>query len=343
MRIAFERGNATLLHMIRRFAGLLCVCTLSYATLLLVTGCSRHGATNGLTPIKFQTDWYPQPEHGGFYNALLKGYYKDEGLDVQILPGGPYSNAEQQVSVGASQFAMSSSDMMLEAVSNGEPLVAVGATMQHDPQAIMVRKDSPVRSFSDLDGHAIAMKPGALWFRYLVNRYRLTNVREIPATLSAANFIQDPNYIQQIFITSEPFVAHKAGVEIRTMLISDSGFDPYRVFFTSRSFLRDHPDTVAKFVRASLRGWRDYMTDPSAANAAILRLNPAMNPEQMQFTWQALKDGRFVTGKDPSGAELGQFESARWTSMYRQLLGLNVIQKPIDPATAYTLQFLPAK
>jgi ABC-type nitrate/sulfonate/bicarbonate transport system substrate-binding protein len=42
----------------------------------------------GLTPVKFQADWYPQPEHGGFYDAVVKGYYKDEGLDVEIIPGG---------------------------------------------------------------------------------------------------------------------------------------------------------------------------------------------------------------------------------------------------------------
>src|SRR5271156_4985092 len=101
--------------------------------LLSIAGC-RHGGNSGLIPVKFQTDWYPQPEHGGFYEAQLKGYYRQEGVDVTILPGGPYVIAEQQVSVGATQFAMGSSDRVLDAVSQGQPLVAVGATMQHDPQ-----------------------------------------------------------------------------------------------------------------------------------------------------------------------------------------------------------------
>lgn len=306
----------------------------------LTTGCSRRTTTSGLVEIKLQTDWYPQPEHGGFYNALVKGYYKQEGLDVKILPGGPYINSEQQVSIGQAQFAMSSSDRMLEAVSNGVPIVAVGATMQHDPLAIMVHKESPVRSFEDLEGHAIAVKPASTWFKYLVQRYHLKNVREIPATYSVANFIQDPGYIQQIFVTSEPYSTHKAGVEIRTMLISSTGYNPYRVFFTSNSFLKDHPEIVARFVRASLRGWRDYLTDPAAANAAISALNPAMNAEQMQFSYAGLRDGRFVAGEDPTGAQLGQFDPARWTIMYRQLLDLKMIDKPFDPSTAYTMQFL---
>ena len=59
----------------------------------MLGGCRKQPASNGLTPVTLQTDWYPQPEHGGFYDAQIRGYYKDEGLDVTILPGGPYVNS----------------------------------------------------------------------------------------------------------------------------------------------------------------------------------------------------------------------------------------------------------
>ncbi len=114
----------------------------------------------GLTHVKLQTDWYPQPEHGGFYTALVKGFYKEEGLDVTIVPGGPFTVADRQVASGAAQFGLSSSDKTLESIADGQPLVAVAATMQRDPQGIMVRKDSPIRSFADLNGHTVAVRPG---------------------------------------------------------------------------------------------------------------------------------------------------------------------------------------
>jgi len=60
----------------------------------------------------------------------------------------------------------------------------------------------------------------------------------------------------------------------------------------------------------------------------------------MTFSWTALRDGRFVEGDDPSGAQLGQMTSDRWATMYKQLMGLKVIDKPFDPAVAYTLQFV---
>jgi NitT/TauT family transport system substrate-binding protein len=308
---------------------------------LSALGCRHRAGDSGLTKIIFQADWYPQPEHGGFYTALAKGYYKDEGLDVTILPGGPYITVEKQVSVGTAQFGMGSSDKVLESNSNGQTLVAVAATMQHDPQGIMVRKDSSIHSFSDLNGHSVAIKVGeSTWFEFIVKRFQLNNVTVVPAMMNVANFVADPRYIQQAFATSEPFFAHQAGIETRVLLVSDAGYSPYRVMYATRDFVQQHPEIVAKFVRASLKGWKDYLNDPAAAHAMIAKLNPALNAEWMQFTWRELRDGHFVAGDDPSGAQLGQMDPKRWATMYEQLVDLKVIDKPFDPTTAYTLQFL---
>jgi NitT/TauT family transport system substrate-binding protein len=306
-----------------------------------VAGCHPSSTDpGGLTKVTLQADWYPQPEHGGFYTALAKGYYKDEGLDLSIQPGGPYVSVEQQVAAGRAQFGMGSSDKTLESVADGQPLVAVAATMQHDPQGIMVRKDSPIHSFADLNGQTVAIKTGSTWFEFVEKRYHLTDVHEIPAMMNVANFVANPRYIQQAFATSEPFFAHQAGIESRVLLTSDAGYNPYRVMFTTRDFLARHPEIVAKFVRASVRGWKEYLSDPAAAHAVIIKLNPALSPEWMQFSWQAMRDGHFVAGDDPSGAQLGQMDAQRWASMYQQLVDLKVIDKPFDPTTAYTLQFV---
>jgi NitT/TauT family transport system substrate-binding protein len=326
--------------MLKRISGCLSLLLLCGIAASIFSGCSAKKPANGLYPIKFLTDWYPQPEHGGFYDALIKGYYKDEGLDVTIVPGGPYITGDQQIAANAVQFGMATSDKILEAVGNDEPLIAVGATMQHDAQGIMVHAESPVHTFADLEGHTVAVKPGSTWFAYLERRFHFTSLRTIPATYSVSNFLQDPNYIQQVFITSEPFFARKSGAQVRTLLTSDAGYDPYRVYCTSTSFLKEHPEIVGKFVRASMRGWQDYMNDPTAANEAISKLNPAMSRDQMAFTYQALKDGHFITGSDPSGSQFGQFDPARWATMYQQLLDLKIVKKPFDPSIAYTRAYL---
>jgi NitT/TauT family transport system substrate-binding protein len=117
------------------------LCLLTFFFGVLAAGChgspGEKGSENGLTKVTLQADWYPQPEHGGFYTALVKGYYQQEGLDVSIQPGSQYSVPDQLVASGVAEFGLGSSDRTLESVADGQPLVAVAATMQSDPQGIM--------------------------------------------------------------------------------------------------------------------------------------------------------------------------------------------------------------
>ncbi len=315
----------------------------AFSAAVALVGCRNHTAKSegGLTPVRLQLDWYPQPEHGGFFASQLLGYYKAEGLDVTILPLPQYGSAAQLVANGQADIALGSSDQVIEWDSNGLPLLAISATMQHDPQAIMVHKDSPIHSFADLEGHTIAAQTGATWLKFVTSRYNLHQVRQIPSTLSIANFLADPNYVQQIFITSEPFFAKQARADVRTMLINSSGYDPYRVAFTTKDFAAQHPDIVAKFVRASIHGWQAYLSDPAATNARLLQLNPALNPAQEAYTAQILRDGGFITGGDVSGNQTGHMTAARWQASYDQLKSLGIVHGALDPSTAYTLQFVP--
>ena len=315
------------------------------AALLLLglgaTSCQKKEDTSGLIHVSLQADWYPQPEHGGFYDAIAKGYYRAEGLDVTILPGGAYTSAAALIASGRVQFAMASSDQVLEAIANsGQPIVAIGATMQRDPQGVMVHAESPVHTWADMDGHNVAVKSGSAWWEFIVQKFHLDKVQERPLTYSVANFVRDPNYMQQCFITSEPYFANGAGSPTRVLLTSDAGYKPYRVFMTSTGYMHDHPEVVAKFTRASIRGWKDYMQDPGAANTLIEHLNPAMSRDWAAYSYNALKQGNFITGDDASGAQIGQLDPARWQTMYEQLRGLHVLSRDIDPKTAYTTQFL---
>lgn len=291
--------------------------------------------------IRFATDWYPQPEHGGYYNALVRGYYAAAGLDVEILPGNPRDTAERRVATGDAQIGMSASDSMLIAHEHGLPLVALTTTLQHDPLSIMVRADSPVKSFADLSGHRVAVATGIPWFRYFVLKYHLQNVQEIPLTYTVANFIHDPDYIQQAFVTSEPYFVRKQGVEPRVLPIRESGYDDYRVLMTTRDFVSKNPDVVRRFVEASLRGWREYLQDPSAAHADILKRNPAMTPELMTYSWNALKEGHYVDGFAEKGEAVGQMVASRWQGQYDILKQVGVLQTAFDPKEAYTLDFVP--
>ena len=94
-------------------------------------------------------------------------------------------------------------------------------------------------------------------------------------------------------------------------------------------------------MRASLKGWQNYMQDPTLANAAISKANPAMSADWMRFSLDTLKAGHFIEGTGTPDSHLGHFTAERWATISKQLDALKVTAHPIDPTTAYTTQFVP--
>ncbi len=295
--------------------------------------------------IRFLLDWYPQAETGGYICALVKGYYKDAGLDVEILPANPSIPAGNAVIAGTADISMSTEPDVLLNRQRGLPFQCVMATMQHDPKAVMVHAEDAVKDFPDLEGRAIAVAPGGAWFLYIVKKYHLQRVQERRLTLGVANFLEDPTYIQENFVTSEPYACLQQGVKVRSLLISGSGYDPYRVVFTTDQFIQQNPAAVQAFVTASIKGWQTYLVDPAATDEEIKKRNPQMTQGQLDFSRKTLIDGHFITGFPEKGEAVGLLDSARFESQDKIMVGLGLVPPDFDFHTAFTTQFCrpPAK
>ncbi|HEY1765954.1 MAG TPA: ABC transporter substrate-binding protein [Opitutaceae bacterium] len=310
--------------------------------LALAAGCSKQaGPVSGapLPKVRFKTDWYPQAEHGGFYQALAKGYYKEAGIDVEIVPGGPGVLVPQIVLSGQVDIAMGRSDDIIAWGSQGLPFVIVGVYMERDPQAILVHDESPVKTFADLNGRTIMGVPGSNWIEYLKLHYHI-DFRLIPSNFGIAQFMADPNFIQQCFVTNEPFFVRKNGGHPRTLLMSDSGFKPYRVLYTTQRYLRDHTPEVRAFVAASLRGWADFMNgDPTPGKALIAKNNENMSDAFMDYSIQAMRDYHIVTGEPGTGDRLGLMTRARLEEQIHDLVQLKIIPEllPVDKFARFDL------
>src|SRR5262245_21019741 len=112
-------------------------------------GCGKQAAAPAaaapLVKVRFQTDWFPQPEHGGYYQALAKGYYAAEGLDVEIVPGGPNAQVMAGVALGRADIGMTNGDDTIVAIARGVPIKMVAAEMQRDAQGILYHEENPIR------------------------------------------------------------------------------------------------------------------------------------------------------------------------------------------------------
>ena len=320
---------------------------LGAVAVLLAAGCARSDpaakadAAPARQKVVLQTDWFPQAEHGGFYQALARGFYREAGMDVEILPGGPGAGIKIKVAKGEADFGLNRSDDVLLAAAQGLPLVMVGAVFQHDPQALLVRADSPVKTLRDLDGRTVIANIGMTWIPYLQKKYGIKfNLK--PNTYGIAGFLADPDAIQQCLLTNEPFFAQEHGVSVRTLPIADAGYDCYHTIMCRRELVQLRPDIVRAFLAASIRGWRDYLDgDPAPGNALILRRNPQTSPALLEFSRSEMILHALVAGDPARGEGIGEISLTRIAEQQAALLDLKVLSAPVVVAAVATRAFLP--
>lgn len=301
--------------------------TLLSLTAIILSGCGKQDSNyNGsLTRVVLQTDWYPQPEHGGFYQALVEGYYEEEGLEVEILPGGPNTVSAEKVALGQVQFAMGKSNDLMNYVARGVPLVMVGALLQHDPQALLFHQENPIHDFTDLDGKRIMVGPGSAFIDLIKEKYQI-DFDVIPLDYSIAQYLLDKTFIQQCYITSEPYFAQKEGANPGALLIKESGFDPYHVWYTRTDYALQNPEIMKAFSRASIKGWKEYLFgDATKANNLLKSLNPKLDDEFISFSINAMIEYDLVTGSTKDPEMIGHIDPARIEREIDQLIQLGLL------------------
>jgi NitT/TauT family transport system substrate-binding protein len=294
-----------------------------------------------LTKVVLQTDWYAQAEHGGFYQALVKGYYREAGLDVEIRQGGPNAMTMEKVTVGTAQFSLGRSDQIIVEASRGLPLQICGALMQLDPQGIMVHADSGIENFEDLDGKAIMAVPGSFFLDLLKKTYGI-DFRVLPSDYGMDRFLANPDFIQQCFVTNEPYYVREAGADPKVLLISDSGFSPYRVWYARTDYVKMNPEIVKAFNEASIRGWQDYMTgDRTEANAMIQSLNAKMDEDFLAFSHSQLLEFELVTGPGGDWSQVGQVDPARLREQISQMEEIDALEGEVSVEGLFDPSLLP--
>jgi NitT/TauT family transport system substrate-binding protein len=305
--------------------------------MMLACGCSRQQpagapaefAAPRLFRITLQLDWVAEPEHGGFYQALAKGYFRDAGLDVNIVQGGPNGFVMQKVATGHADISQNDSTNTLLAIAQGLPVIQVGAVFQNDPSVLMLHADNPVRRFEDLDGKTIMARPEWAFLPYLRNKYHI-DFKIIPQAFAVANFIADPKFIQQGYYTAEPFYIVRGGAKYPKFLFPwDAGFDAYTILVANRPWAERNPDRLRAFMAAYIRGWKDYLEgDPAPAHALMKRLNPNDSDDFLVFCRKMIIDEGLAVGRHAKDdSQTGRITRERFALQIRQLEDLGILPK----------------
>ncbi|WP_018700913.1 ABC transporter substrate-binding protein [Amorphus coralli] len=319
---------------------------ISLAACTLAAGAVLAGPAAALEKVKFGTNWLPEAEHGGYYQAAADGTYEACGLDVEIVPGGPQVNNRALLLAGRIQFHMGGNLIQAySAVEQDIPLKVVAAHFQKEPQVIMTHPDQGLDTWESLKDIDLLLSDEGFqsFFQWMVAADGFREEQRKPYTFNPAPFLADPRVGQQGYVTSEPFaIETKGGFKPNIFLIADQGFDTYATTVeVMQKTLDEMPEAVRCFVDGSAIGWYTYLYgDPSAGDAVIQEANPDMSTEQLAYTREKLREYGIVDSGDSLELGIGAMTDARFKSFYEKMVASGVLPEGIDVSAAYTLDYV---
>jgi NitT/TauT family transport system substrate-binding protein len=296
--------------------------------------------------IVFGTNWLPQTEHCGFYQAKAAGLYEAAGLDVEIVPGGPDINVPLLVGGGKYQLGMGSSFTTLNMQVEGIDAKTVAAFFQKDPQTLVAHAGQGVETLEDLKGKKIMIAKFSQYefWQFLKTKYGFTDEQIEPYTYSAAPFLADPAAVQQGYITEDALLLGKELPEPPvTILLADYGYQNYATtVFGTTAWIDGHKDAVQVFLDATAAGYQACLDGTAdAAKAAILEANPDHGEELYEFKLSQMRDRKMVTGEDRG--PIGHMSEARWKEFFDTMVTSGVYKADVPFEKAFDLSFIPAE
>jgi len=281
--------------------------------------------------VTFLTSWFAQAEHGGFYQAKATGLYDKAGLDVTIKMGGPQVNGTQLLLAGESDFIMGYDIQVLKGREQNLPLVTVASSFQFDLQGIMAHDD--VADLASLKGRPILIAGSSrvTFWPWLRAKYGFSDDQIRPYTFNLQPFFADKTMAQQAYPSSEPYQAEQQNEKVKFFLFADGGYPPYgSTIVTTEKMIVEKPDVVARFVKASLEGWRDYMKNPAPGNALIKADNSKMTDGQIDYALVKMKEMKAIDRGDAATLGVGIITADRYKQIYDFMVAGGLLDPKVD-------------
>jgi NitT/TauT family transport system substrate-binding protein len=307
----------------------------------------RPARAQTLDKVSYQTNWRAQAEHGGFYQAVATGLYKEHGLDVEVRQGGPQLDVNAMLLAGRADVVETDAFRVFNFARDNVPGLAIAALFQKDLRAILSHPGVGNDSLAALKGKPILIGAAGRtsFWQWLKARYGYSDEQVRPYTFNLAPFLADKTISQQGFITSEPFAMRQAGVDPVIHLLADNGFVNYpSIALILPKTAAEKPEVVQRFVDASVKGWKSYLSgDPAPANALIKRDNPDMTDDKIAYSIKVMRDSGVVGGGDAATLGIGALNAERWNGFYKDMVDCGALPGGWDVTKLFTTQFVNKK
>jgi NitT/TauT family transport system substrate-binding protein len=298
-----------------------------------------------LTKVRIRLDWKGGAQHAPFYLGKQRGYYKDDGLDLDVISGSGSSDTIKQVGSKAVEFGLVDALVLLQGAQQRVPAKSIAAYYQRNPIVLISPQAKPVTNPRQLlDGVKLGSKKGSATFQGLVALLAANNMQIEQIRLVDIGFGVQPLLVKQVdaimgFSMNEPVEAESGGMAVTLMPISDYGVNTYGLTIVSNpDFMQQKPDVVKAFMKATVRSVAETVKDPASAvgavAAAVAETDIKHEARVLEFTipyWQS---------KDTGSEGFGWQTEQRWRDTIDVARKLGLIESVLRPEDVFVNTYL---
>jgi len=305
---------------------------------LLCTGSLTENAA-AAEKLNYRLKWLFNASVVGDIYASEHGFFKKEGLDVEVKAGGPERDAIKELELGHAQFGVASADQVIRALDKGSPVVVLAQLFQINPLHWIYRASkAPINSLADLKGRTVGITYGGNDETIMRTMLAKAGIKESEVKLTSVRYDYTPFYKDQVevwpcYINSQGVMLEnklkEAGEGVKFINPADFGvrFVANSVV-TSERMLKEHPETVAKFTRALLAGWTAAFNEANRQQAleTLAKFDKDTPPEMMAQQFDTTRGLVVPSG----GTALGTIDSQAWEQTEAIMLDNKQIAAPVS-------------
>lgn len=299
--------------------------------------------------VKLQLKWVPQAQFAGYYVALEKGYYKEEGLEVEILPGGPDIVPEQQVASGAADIGVDWVASLLPHQEEGLPLIEIAQIYQKSGLVLVSKKEAGINSPADLKGKKVGNWMGGNEFEILAlfDKYKFDPNKDLE--FAKQGFTMDLFFTGEVDAASamtynEFQMVLEQGIPESDLNVIDMNAEGVAMLednlFANKEWLADNKETAAKFLRASLKGWKQAIDDPEGAVDSVMKEAEEGSTSRDHQVTMMKEVAKLIVPEGFDPAKMGYIDEAAFKQTADIAHQFGVIKKPADLKEAYTNEIM---
>jgi NitT/TauT family transport system substrate-binding protein len=315
--------------------------------LAAISGCATQEVVPSepqLDSVTLQLQWVTQAQFAGYYVALDKGFYEEEGIDITIKPGGPDILPVDSIVSGTADFGTGLLADVIVAIQKGTPLVSIGQIQQSNGLLLIAKATSGISEPQDFLGKQVGVWLGS-WqaqFDALVAKEGIKpeDFTLVSQGFSMDSFLNDELDVASAMIYNEYHVVLESGMspdEINIIDYADYGLDfPGDVLMTSKRLTEENPDLVTRMVRASIRGWQYAVENPEETVDIVLKYDkPGIQTREHQLSMM----NEITKLVQVTVRPIGFSDRADVRRTIDTLFSYGIIEETLEPEQVFTNEF----